>query len=100
MAKRKRRSRGLGEVRHSTRKVRRAAVYSRERALPVRVKIGRTSQGIYTAFACSGSRVRVHGARSSKAQHCGALSTGPTPTKAAGKALKSLGDALARTRIR
>jgi hypothetical protein len=99
MARKKRR--GFGEVARDTYKVSRASVRgTANRTLGVTVKLGRTSQGIYTALACTSSRTKVHGAPSWKAEHCGQFTTGATPTKAAGKALTNLGAALARIPVR
>lgn len=88
-----RKRRGFGAIRRSFYKVNRASMRGggRPRQLPFIVKIGRSSTGHYTAYACP----RYKG-RSVKGRHCTGVHGGRTPTAAAGRALEALGKQLVR----
>lgn len=90
MARRKRRRRFAGY--HSPTKVNRMAlVRLGRRVIPVSVVVRRSMTGHFVAFACSKTR-----GKSIKARHCGSIAGGSSPTKAAGRALESLGATLLR----
>ncbi len=93
-----------GEVRHSSKRVARAALRSAHKGwqgnhqkVPVTVHISRSvsatrGKGVFEARACINTRATKQwvGKRGMSQQRCGGLGTGSTPTKALNAALRKL----------